>query len=352
MMINPKNFILLLCATLIGCATSNVVVKDKDVPEGRRELLVYASAENPPSWIYEEPEGDKECYYFVGLSGKKDEERDARYDAFRDGAVKTANFIGADVSVIYESLKTSYNLSSEITDPAIAPKEQERQMVEAYFSRFKAQNWYIERYEIQLADKTTIGTYWKAYVRASIPKKEIDEAQKRIKGIEKEPERVLAPKKDVKVIVLVAEKNLGKDMDESIVGNELSSRLFEAGYRVIADQDIGKANVEKLRMAIQEERIFSLRSEYSNLADLIVTGNCSTRANSKNQYGLIVTSADVYIKVISLSSGQIIAQENRVGLAGFGQTSEEAGINALKKAGEVVGRAIIRQMEQAQSEEK
>lgn len=336
----------------MGCATSNVVVKDKRVPEGRREVLVYASKENPPSWIYEEPEDDKEYYYFVGLSGKRDEERDARYDAFRDGAVKTANFIGADVSVIYESLKTSYNLSSEITDQTIAPKEQERQMAEAYFSRFKAQNWYIERYEIQLADKTPTGTFYKAYVRASIPKKEIDEAQKRIKGIEKEPERVLAPKKDTKVIILVSEKNLGKDMEESIVANELSSRLFEAGYQVIADQDIGKTNVEKLSMAIQEERIFSLRSEYSNLADLIVTGNCSTRANSKNQYGLIVTSADAYIKVISLKNGQIIAQENRVGLADFGTTEEEAGINALKKAGEAIGKAIISQMEQSQPEKK
>jgi len=336
----------------MGCAASKVVVKERSVSDGRKDVLVYTSQENPPSWIYEEPEGDKEYYYFVGISGKRDEERDARYDAFRDGAVKTANFIGADVSVIYESLKTSYNLSSEITDPALAPKEQERQMAEAYFSRFKAQNWYIERYEIQLADKTPTGTFYKAYVRASIPKKEIDEAQKRIKGIEKEPEKVLAPKKDTKVIVLVLEKNLGKDMEESIVANELSSRLFEAGYQVIADQDIGKTNVEKLSMAIQEERIFSLRSEYSNLADLIVTGNCSTRANSKNQYGLIVTSADAYINVISLKNGQIIAQENRVGLADFGTTEEEAGINALKKAGEAIGKAIISQMEQSQPEKK
>ncbi|MDI6704378.1 MAG: hypothetical protein QME40_06900 [bacterium] len=158
-------------------------------------------------------------------------------------------------------------------------------------------------------------------------------------------------KKDLRVIILVQEKNLEEDMWESIVGNELSSRLLEAGYKIIGDQDIGKTNMERLKFAIQKDKLFSLRHEYSRLADLIVTGSVSTRPGGQNPYGMISSLADAYIKVISLKDGEVIAQTNKIGIAGFGLTEEQAGINALKRVSTLIADAIIEQMGRSQVEE-
>ncbi|MEW6104311.1 MAG: hypothetical protein AB1630_10960 [bacterium] len=43
-------------------------------------------------------------------------------------------------------------------------------------------------------------------------------------------------------------------------------------------------------------------------------------------------AADIYINVIFLKTGEIIAQKNAIDIAGAGFTKEQASINALKKS--------------------
>ena len=349
---NKKLLIYLLSIVFItGCVSSRKIVKEEPVPPistSTREVKVWSSHETPPPWIYTEIESDELYYYFTGISDNKKNEQDARCDALKDGIAKVTNYIGVDVSVVYESLRTSYNLSTEITDPTTALDEKGKQLAEAFFSKFKAQNWYLERYEIQRIDGTPVDTYWKAYVKACIPKKEVEEAATKIKAIREQAISLISekkcPVKDVKVIILVSEKMLGKESDESIVGNELSNKLIESGYRVIGFQDIGKTNVEKLEKALQKDMLFSVKDEYVKLADLIVSGNCSTRPGVENPYNMISVVADAYIKVISLKTGEIIAQKNVIGTAGFGLSQEQAAVNALKRAAEIIDEQIIEQM--------
>ncbi|MFH1562989.1 MAG: hypothetical protein ABIF11_06200 [Nitrospirota bacterium] len=344
---------LLLVVFITGCASSRKIVKEEPAPPistATREVKVWSSQEIPPSWIYTEIESDEMYYYFTGISDNKRNEKDARCDAFKDGIGKVTNYIGVESLVVYESLRTSYNLSTEITDSTTALDEKEKQLAEAFFSKFKAQNWYLERYEIQRTDGTLVDTYWKAYVKACIPKKEVEEAATKIKELREKTISSLTsekklPVKDVKVIILVSEKMLGKESDESIVGNELSSKFIESGYRVIGFQDIGKTNVEKLEKALQKDMLFSVKDEYVKLADLIVSGNCSTRPGVENPYNMISVVADAYIKVISLKTGEIIAQKNVIGTAGFGLSQEQAAVNALKRAAEIIDEKIIKQIE-------
>ncbi len=350
---NKKLLIYLLSVVFItGCVSSQKIVKEEPAPPistAAREVKVWSSQEIPPPWIYTEIESDEIYYYFTGISDNKKNEKDARCDAFKDGIAKVTNYIGVDVSVVYESLRTSYNLSTEITDTTIALDEKGKQLAEAFFSKFRAQNWYLERYEIQTVAGIPIDTYWKAYVKACIPKKEVEEALTKIKAIKEKTNSLTSEKKcsvkDVKVIILVSEKMLGKESDESIVGNEISSKFIESGYRVIGFQDIGKTNVERLEKALQKDMLFSVKDEYVKLADLIVSGNCSTRPGVENPYNMISVIADAYIKVISLKTGEIIAQKNVIGTTGFGLSQEQAEVNALKRAAEIIAEKIIGQME-------
>lgn len=67
---------------------------------------------------------------------------------------------------------------------------------------------------------------------------------------------------------------------------------------------------------------------------------------------MISSLADAYIKVISLKNGEVIAQKNKIGIAGFGQTQEQAGINALKRVSTLIADSIIEQMQRIQPVDK
>lgn len=155
-------------------------------------------------------------------------------------------------------------------------------------------------------------------------------------------------KKDVRVVILVDEENLGRPSVESIVGNELSAMLVDAGYRVIADHEIGKTNMDKLKAAISRDDFFSLKSIFYQMADMVVTGTVKTREGSKNMGMAISSNADAYIRAINLKTGEVIAQKNITGIAGFGDSKERAGINALRKAGQKMAEGIIEGMAQIQ----
>lgn len=329
---------------MMGCASSKKMVKEEHFlskSTGKREIRVWASQEKPPEWLYRESESDEEYYYFTGISGNEKDEKSARYDAFRNGIDNLAKFIGVDVKIIYESLQRSCNLSSEITDYSIAFEEKEKQLTEAFCSGFKGQEWYIERYEVQLLDKTPIDTYWKAYLKAQIPKKEVMAASLRMKELKEKKWH----KKGSRIIILISEKMLGKEKEESIVANELSKMLVENGFRVMDMQNIGKTNAERLKMALEKEMSFSLKEKYAKMADLVVYGNCSTRAGVDNPYMMSI-SADAYIKVLFLETGEIIAQTNAVGITAVGFTQEQAAINSLQKAAEIIGKDILKKIEE------
>jgi len=151
-------------------------------------------------------------------------------------------------------------------------------------------------------------------------------------------------RKDLKVIVLIDEKNHGVSMRESITGNEISKRLFDAGYQVIADQDIGKTNIERLKIAIQKDELFSLNKTIYGMVDVVVTGTCNTREGTHNSGVVISSHADGFIKAVDLRNGSVVAQKNALDTVGFGETEEQAGINALKKLGTSISEEIVGQL--------
>jgi len=151
-------------------------------------------------------------------------------------------------------------------------------------------------------------------------------------------------RKDLKVVVLIDEKNYGIPMQESIIGNEISKKLFDAGYQVIAAQDIGKTNMERLMIAIEKDEFFSLNKTIYGMVDLIVAGTSSTREGSSNMGAITSSHADGFVKAIDLRTGAVVAQENVLDATGFGETKVQAGINALKKLGESISDEIVRQL--------
>lgn len=155
---------------------------------------------------------------------------------------------------------------------------------------------------------------------------------------------VVTAKKNVRVIVLVREENLGKPVEESVVGNELAAALIEAGYDVIGGQEIGRYDTEGIRDAIDKKQLTYLRREFYPLADVVVAGTVKTRNGGDNKGWTLSSYADGYVKAVNLGTGRIMAQKNLTGVVGFGDTEEKATKNALNKIADEIKVGLLEGM--------
>jgi len=146
---------LLFC---IGCAT---VQKNED-------KLIWSSHEKRPEWTIKEPYEEKDKLIFVGLSYGFSTEKDARDDALNTAIKNAVKYIGSDVKVKITNMITSYGLSREIRNPTVVAQQVEEQLSQAFLSRIKAQEWYIEKY------KKNSKVYYSVFLLANVPKNEID----------------------------------------------------------------------------------------------------------------------------------------------------------------------------------
>jgi hypothetical protein len=161
-----------LFISLTGCATAPKE-KISVAPQPVEEKIIWCQPEKRPDWLEKEPYKEKENLLFIGISDKLATEKDARDNALRAAISRVVGFIGIDVKDKFERLQTSYGLSTDIIDPAIATRRFEEQFSEAVARRVKAKEWYIEKYEVKYKRQPP-GTYYLVYVLAFVPEAEIN----------------------------------------------------------------------------------------------------------------------------------------------------------------------------------
>ena len=152
---------LFFIVTTQGCKES---VKRDSPKKTKGDKVVWASHEDKPGWLFEEPDADEKYFYFVGISRKQATEQLSRDDAY-DHAIKgVVKYLGSFMQEKIEKVVVSYGLSSEIADPTAAKRNFEEQLSGGLASRLKAKSWYIERWENSLGEQ-----YYLTRVKARIP---------------------------------------------------------------------------------------------------------------------------------------------------------------------------------------
>jgi hypothetical protein len=145
------------------------------VPVGTKQYLLISSRPEPePEWVtIGSHENTKSLLYFVGISGELHaEERDALKQARIDASNKFVDYCGVEAKVFSEFIQTVHGLSSQIQDATVAGTSGSTQQSEAYFSRLKLSQRYIEKYE------RNPGEYaYKIKVLVNVPKDEYDKVQ-------------------------------------------------------------------------------------------------------------------------------------------------------------------------------
>lgn len=140
-----------------------------------REVLVSNTCEDK-AWLAAPPAEDGENLYFVGQSARHRLERDSRNDAERDAINRFVQFTGVDVTIVDEYLQTSFNLSSEITDPTIAERRKQEMRAQAFVRRVKAREWCTERYQLVQGGQIQ-GSVFITAVLVRVPRDEYDAVQ-------------------------------------------------------------------------------------------------------------------------------------------------------------------------------
>lgn len=172
-----KNILLLIFVSIIiSCVSKEVTLPanppSQNVPSSSSEtVLIRSFPSDRPNWTYQEPQSKDGYLFFVGISENHSLERDARNSARRDSVRTFAAYCGVEVFDLHRAVSTSFSLSSGITDPTVVTKQQQEQMVDAYVSRVKAREWYIEEWAL-ISDNAIIERYYRVYVKSAVPSDE------------------------------------------------------------------------------------------------------------------------------------------------------------------------------------
>ena len=214
-------------------------------PSGpKTQELVRRVPEKEPDWVFgvNEKDGDKDLY-FVGISKKFREERDARSDARTDAGNQFVQYCGVEARVFNEYISQSMGLSSEVIDSTESVRESSKMRSEAYFSRLKVKETSTEIYR-EMQSGTELGRFYKIKVLARIPKTEYERVQewKKEQGDKREKTAKKVLDEKLKNIELLSERGLVlKALDE------VRSLIEKAKEEETRDWEIYLTKAEKIR---------------------------------------------------------------------------------------------------------
>lgn len=165
-------FALIIFISCAGKQPTVPITTESQVSPVRTEAVLISAIPDPrPRWTYSEPVEEGDYLFFIGISENHSLERDARNSARRDAVLTFAGYCGVEVSDLHQAVSTSFGLSSGISDPTVAAKQHQNQIIDAYVSRVQAREWYIEEWVLQ-SGSSIIERYYRVYVKSAVPKDE------------------------------------------------------------------------------------------------------------------------------------------------------------------------------------
>jgi len=149
---------------------------------------------------------------------------------------------------------------------------------------------------------------------------------------------------ELSMIVVIPERNMDQPQTQPSVENEIVSRLVGAGYRVHDHAQLQRlAARDKLTALLRGDEQTAREIGLRFLANLIVTGEASTRFSQNNQ-GIVSAYARVTARVMEADTGGIIANVS-VDERGFGRDQTGAGERALQTAAQPAAERLIQSLD-------
>ncbi|MBI4180159.1 hypothetical protein HY522_12130 [bacterium] len=166
------NWAIIFCvAAFSGCKSA----EETYYRGGDEVRLIEAVPPTRPDWLTVAPRPDGRFFYFTGISENASTEAQARDMAVADALKKAAAYAGVSISGKSERITESHFKASETADPSISETDKVLQSARAYFSRFRADQYYVEHFG-RVHRKRVMDSSFRVSVLLSIPADEVETA--------------------------------------------------------------------------------------------------------------------------------------------------------------------------------
>jgi|GEM_PF-1522967 len=144
-----KNMILLVALPFIlGCTATAQTTPSKQPKTNRVETFSQLDSTEPaerPKWLQVVPESD-EGFYFVGMSTKRTEKRNARNESFNDALIGFARYCGLNVQYLSEHRDTSIGGNGGLIDTFSKGNTVAKMQAEMLLGNVATKDRYTEKY--------------------------------------------------------------------------------------------------------------------------------------------------------------------------------------------------------------
>ena len=144
-----KNIILLVALPFIlGCTAIAQTTPSKQPKTNRVETFSQLDSTEPierPNWLQIVPESN-EGFYFVGMSTKRTEKRDARNESFNDALIGFARYCGLNVQYLSEHRDTSIGGNGGLIDTYSEGNTVAKMQAEILLGNIATKDRYTEKY--------------------------------------------------------------------------------------------------------------------------------------------------------------------------------------------------------------
>lgn len=169
---------IILVFFLTDCASApSISPSSTPQPVEVKEELIERLPDPKPGWVLKGSHPDEgEFLFFVGYSTKHTEERNAVREAKVDATNKFVEYCGIQASVFQTYLETTVGKTSGVLDSEIQAQAQSQQKAEAYVSRVKLVEKYMEKYR-RTQGSTVFPNAYKLAVLVKVPRSEYNQVQ-------------------------------------------------------------------------------------------------------------------------------------------------------------------------------
>lgn len=219
-----KNMILLIALPFIlGCTATAQTTPSKQPKTNRVETFSQLDSTEPaerPNWLQIVPESTK-GFYFVGMSTKRTEKRNARNESFNDALIGFARYCGLNVQYLSEHRDTSMGGNGGIIDTFSKGNTVAKMQAEMLLGNVTTKDRYTEKYS-NFYGGSFMGHAFVDSTLIYVPKTEMDLCKKNRKQA-----NTFLVQKTNKIKKLETENKLLKNQNVALAQAKNSSTFFK-----------------------------------------------------------------------------------------------------------------------------
>lgn len=303
----------LLLPFVIGCSTATATTpKTKSWGQvSGYSQLDYTEPAIEPNWLRKPPQTN-DAYFFVGMSNKRSERKDAKNESFNDAMIAFARFCGLNVSVMEEHKDISIGGNGGVIDTLTRGNTFAKLRADMFMGNVTVEDRYLERYS-NFHGGSFMGHSFVVSTLIKVPQDEMEtcrENRKTANAYMEEQSETIA-KLSKKNTSLENRLQQVERNNQTLAMNQVmqSNKLFEQVKKKPVVEEIVKKPVIVTETAIVKKPAIikkpAIVKKSVSVKEIIKKYNLNNSEVEYDPYGVVVIKPDLHVKNNSVSKTSI-----------------------------------------------